>query len=68
MTNLLNNVNLKDMTKQQKEVKEAIRKQAELIMKEKGTKGHTNVTYEQGVKDCELLLTSLCEMYKIAYS
>ncbi len=53
---------------QKEDIKKSIRTTAEGIVKKEDAKGHDNVTYEQRIKDYETLLTSLCEMYSIAYA
>lgn len=50
-----------------KDVREAINSIANDIVASKGTKGHTNETYQEEVKKAEFMLQSLCEMYHIAH-
>lgn len=54
-------------SEQQIVVDNTIRSIAEEMMKLKGTKGHTNETYEEGIQEIEQMLRTLCEMYKISY-
>ena len=50
-----------------KDVREAIKSIANDIVASKGTKGHTNETYDEEIKKAEFMLQSLCEMYHIAH-
>jgi hypothetical protein len=53
---------------QKKEVDEKIKSIADDIAKSTSKVGDTNETYDKRKKQSEVMLFSLCEMYKIAYS
>lgn len=53
---------------QKKEVTEQIKSIADDIAKSKSKVGDTNETYDKRKKQAEVMLFSLCEMYRIAHS